>query len=53
MCAFPSVEAAVNFEERANQETEDFNASRAGQEPWVYMQADLVRALAGLTNAGS
>ena len=40
------------FEEHAKQEMEDFNARHAGQEPWVYSQADLIGALAGLTERG-
>lgn len=40
------------FEEHAKLEVEDFNARRAGQEPWVYLQADLVDALARLTERG-
>jgi len=40
------------FEEHAKQEMEDFNARRAGHEPWVYSQADLLGALAGLTERG-
>jgi hypothetical protein len=40
------------FEEHAKQEMEDFNARRAGQEPWAYSQADLINALADLTDCG-
>src|SRR5262249_36597937 len=41
-----------DFEAYAKQEVEDFNARRAGQEPWVYSQADLMDALAGLADGG-
>lgn len=41
-----------DFEDHSKQEMEDFNTGRAGQEPWVYSQADLVGALAGLTERG-
>jgi len=37
------------FDEQAKQEMEDFNVSRSGEKPWVYSQADLVDALADLT----
>jgi hypothetical protein len=40
------------FEEHAKQEMEDFNARRAAQEPWVYSRADLMGAVAGLTERG-
>lgn len=40
------------FEEHAKQEMEDFNAHRAGQAPWVCSQADLIHALADLTERG-
>jgi len=40
------------FEKHATQEMDDFNTRRAGQEPWVYSQADLIGALAGLTERG-
>jgi hypothetical protein len=41
-----------DFENEAQKEMEDFNARRTGQEPWVYSPADLVDALAGLTERG-
>ena len=40
------------FEDHAKREIEDFNARRAGHEPWAYSEADLVRAIAGLTERG-
>src|SRR5262249_35843599 len=40
------------FENQAKKEIENFNARRTGQEPWVYSRADLVDALAGLTERG-
>jgi hypothetical protein len=40
------------FEEHAKQEIEDFNAHHPGQKPWVYSQADLLDALADLTERG-
>ena len=40
------------FEEHAKQEMEDFNARRAGQDPWAYSQAGLMGAIAGLTERG-
>ena len=40
------------FEEHAKQEIEDFNARDARQKPWEYSQADLMHALAGLTERG-
>jgi len=32
------------FEDHAKKEMEEFNARRAGQEPWMYSRADLLRA---------
>ncbi len=40
------------FEELAKREMEDFNARHAKQEPWVYSQADLINALADLSDCG-
>jgi len=40
------------FEEHAKQEMKDFNAGRSGQEPWLYSKADLMDALARLTERG-
>jgi hypothetical protein len=40
------------FEEHAKQEMDDFNASRAGKEPWVYSRDDLTDSLARLTERG-
>jgi len=43
-----------DFEEHIKQEIEDFNADREGQKrwTWVYSQADLINALASLTDCG-
>lgn len=40
------------FDTQAQKEVEDFNTRRTGQEPWVYSPANVVDALAGLTERG-
>jgi len=40
------------FEEHAKQETDDFNARRAGGQAWEYSRNDLIGAVADLTELG-